>query len=112
MSQDCPTAAAQRSAHLVATARVGLVKTNSGFSFVGSMDLCPCTKIHRIQILNNKVAVVLALTDSAGSAFMAQDVFGVFFSRMGTSVLLCWTLISFQYPSVLSYLQNIYLEEN
>lgn len=46
-------------------------------------------------------------------SFHGTRCFGVFFfTRMGRSTILCWTLISFQYPSALSYLQNIYLEEN
>lgn len=112
--QDCSPLLLQESVsgRLVATARVELLKTTTAFSFAGSIDLCACTKTHGIQILSNKVAVVLVLTDCAGSAFMDQDVFGGFFSRMGSSALFCWTLISFQYPSTLLYLQNIYLEDN
>lgn len=80
-----PTAAAGEEVpgHLVATARAELVKTNIVFSFVDSTDLCPGTEVHRAWILNNKVAVVTALTDHSGSAFMAQDVFGVFFQQDG-----------------------------
>lgn len=71
-----PTAAARGnlSGNLAATTWIEWVKTNTAFSFVGRIDLPPSIKIHRIWILNNKVAVVLALTDWTGSACKIQDI--------------------------------------
>lgn len=50
LPRDCsPLLLHQRvSGHLVAAAKAELVKTNTGFSFVGGMDSCPCTKTHRV----------------------------------------------------------------
>lgn len=87
------------SGNLVAKMRVKLVKTNTAFSFVGRIDLSPSIKIHRIWIINNKVAVTLALADRTGSSCKAQDVF----SRLRTSAPVCCTLDFLPVPFALSF---------